>query len=827
MEVADQPGPLVIDAEPEQAAVIVQAGERRSSRLESLRALAALAVLAAHVFAYAHGWAPVIFSGYLHRAVMAGGYGVQLFFALSGYLLFRAFARRDFGGGHVDLRRYARNRALRILPLYYAVVIVLLVFTEHGGTASQWLRFVFFCEEFSTKTAQTLDGPIWSLVVEVIFYILLPIMAWILARISGRNPGRAIAILLVVGAASGVMHHADPAPSVIWNYSFPSNFYGFVPGMVLALIDVSWAGRRPRRLAGAAGRSDAWVVASLVLWALIPISTTYSWVYLTVPASFLLVGACVLPLDHKTLVRALDWKPLAAVGVASYSLYLWHVPIITELVGHVPAGTGWLLLSVLPLSLLVAAVSYAVVERPALLFRSRWAAEPDPDAGPERLPVYARMRANLPSNGVLIGAAALAAIGFLIRAATIAATSPLHLGSDPTDYDRIARLMASGRGFGPSLLSPSGGPTAFRAPLYPIFLSGVFRLTHDSITAARLVEAALGVATAGLIGAAAYLLWGRAAGWAATALTSVFPPFVVWSTSILSESIYLPLESLALVAVLQARRRRARQAEYCALAGLAAGLGVLARPNGAVLVLGLAVLAIAGLPGRRSGSSWSSFLRATVGSAGVLVLVAGISVLPWLSRDYARFHAFVPVSDIDGYNLAGTFNQQAAASGYPTHYQWRPPVAVPSLASAFLDHNLNEKTLGDALWRSGRQWIDSHPASLPSSYVWNTLRMAQLGGASESKADMEEAGFGSTAALLSMISFWIVAALAVVGLACRRAWRPAALWLSPVLLWLISAPFLGTSRIRAPIDVFLILAAATAAAAGFEFISARRGVRLH
>ena len=826
MEAAQQPGDPAVAIEPEPVGVILQAGERRSSRLESLRAVAALAVLASHVFAYAHGWHPVIFSGYFHRAVMSGGFGVQLFFALSGYLLYRAFARRDFGDGRVDLRRYALNRALRILPLYYAVVVVLLVFTQHGGSASQWLRFLFFSEEFSTQTAQTLDGPIWSLVVEIIFYILLPVIAWGLARLAGRNPWRAAGILLAVGAASGFMHHANPAPSVIWNFSFPSNFYGFVPGMVLALVEGAWAGRAPHWLAGPAARSDLWVLASLVVWAVIPVN--YSWVYLTVPASFLLVGACVLPLPHKNLVRALDWKPLAAVGVVSYSLYLWHVPIITELVGHLPGGTGWLLLSALPLSLGVAALSYTVFERPALLFRARWAVGTGPEnAGSEALRISTRIRAVLPPPRTLVAAGGLAGAGFLVRAVVIAATSPLRLGSDPTDYNRIARSLAAGHGFGRSLLSPSGGPSAFRAPLYPIFLSGIYRLVHDSITAARLVEAVLGVATAGLIGVAAYLLWGRRAGWAGAVIATVFPPFVVWSTAILSEAIFLPLEALALVAVLMARRNPARRAVYCSVAGLAAGLGVLARPNGAVLVLGLAVLALASLPRPTGRDAWAELIRSALSTAGLVVLVAGVAVLPWLSRDYARFRAFVPVSDIDGYNLAGTFNGQAGGAGYPTHYQWRPPIAVPSLMADFHDPTLNEKTLGDALWRSGRHWISSHPASLPSAYAWNSLRMAEFGGPSEADADLKEAGFGHTAASLGMIAFWLLAVLAVGGLLSRRAWKPAALWASPVLLWLISAPFLGTSRIRAPIDVFLIMAAAVGLAAWSEVISARQGARLH
>jgi peptidoglycan/LPS O-acetylase OafA/YrhL len=72
------------------------------------------------------------------------------------------------------------------------------------------------------------------------------------------------------------------------------------------------------------------------------------------------------------LERALDWRPLAALGVASYSLYLWHQPLLARL--ELETGLGFLpLLAVgLPLCAAVAAVTYLTVERPFLRMRRRW-----------------------------------------------------------------------------------------------------------------------------------------------------------------------------------------------------------------------------------------------------------------------------------------------------------------------------------------------------------------------------------------------------------------------------------------------------------------------
>src|SRR5579875_3018157 len=189
-------------------AAVVQAGEVRSARIESMRAVAALAVVGAHAWLYSHLFGPDSYSSLPRRLAAGGGLGVMLFFALTGYLIYRPFARRDFGGGaEVRLATYARNRVLRIVPLYWVAVTFLLLVTQHGGTANQWWRFLTFSESFSLSTAQTVDGPMWSLVVEVHFYLLLPLLAWGLARVSGGSRALAGAWLVALAAPSVWFRH--------------------------------------------------------------------------------------------------------------------------------------------------------------------------------------------------------------------------------------------------------------------------------------------------------------------------------------------------------------------------------------------------------------------------------------------------------------------------------------------------------------------------------------------------------------------------------------------------------------------------------------------
>ena len=357
-----------------EAPAVNQAGELRSARVESLRALAAAGVVVAHVYGASHRYEPV--HGVPGRVVASGAFSVYLFFVLSGYLLFWPFARRAFGDGEpIDVRRYAVNRGLRILPLYYVAVVVYLLVRAHGGTLEQWALFGTFGENFSNSTVLKVNPAMWSLVVELHFYVLLPFLAILLGRIAPRSLRRAAVAVAVLGGASFAFRYVtlygEPTPNRYLLCSLPSCFPFFSVGMLLALVRLSWERRRPRLLAGPLGAAQTWVLGAALLW--LPVAFAEKTGYLAGVASFLLVGACVLPLRPAPVMRALDWRPLAAVGVASYSLYLWHVLIVRELVERLDLYAFAALLAIaVPVCLGVAFLSYAVVERPFLRLRRRW-----------------------------------------------------------------------------------------------------------------------------------------------------------------------------------------------------------------------------------------------------------------------------------------------------------------------------------------------------------------------------------------------------------------------------------------------------------------------
>jgi peptidoglycan/LPS O-acetylase OafA/YrhL len=376
------PGVVLDPASPGSGEAISQAGELRSARVESLRALAALGVMVGHIYGSAHAYGPTIFATYWHRLLLGGGFGVYLFFVLSGYLLYWPFAREAFGGhGTVNLRRYGLNRALRILPLYYAVLVILMIAQNDGGTLRLWWSHALFAESFSNDTLLPVDGVMWSLVTELHFYIALPLIAYAIARVARGSLRRGALALGALWIASFVLRYATflhhPQHSSLLRYQLPGLFLYFAFGMLLAQLRLAWERHRPAWVSGALANSDVWMLLAALLWLLV--AHDYGWEVLGGAASFLMVGACVLPLRKGFVLRALEWRPLAFIGVCSYSLYLWHVPVVEHI-----WQAGWvhsfpaLFAVAAPLSIGAAIVSYLVIESPFLRLRRRWSSSAAP-----------------------------------------------------------------------------------------------------------------------------------------------------------------------------------------------------------------------------------------------------------------------------------------------------------------------------------------------------------------------------------------------------------------------------------------------------------------
>jgi len=302
----------------------------RSSGLDGLRFLASLFVLLFHV----RSLTDVTF-GPFDRFVMGGDTGVWMFFALSGYLLYKPFLSK-----RVDLRNYALKRAARIVPGYYVALGAVVLLTSPALFYEHPLAYLTGTFTYDIPL-RSLFGNAWTLSAEVLFYVTLPLIA-MAAR--GRETA-VLGFLAIASIAAALLQRVAMSQSqgVEWLHgSYPTVFYAFVPGMLLAVLEV----RRPDVLARL-GR-PIYLVLGVACLALGSVSTI-------IPIPFGTLAGTPLVMAWLLQHRVPGARYLAFGGGASYALYLWHKDLLIALgfPGLVLAFVG-------------AGLSWALVERPIL-----------------------------------------------------------------------------------------------------------------------------------------------------------------------------------------------------------------------------------------------------------------------------------------------------------------------------------------------------------------------------------------------------------------------------------------------------------------------------
>jgi 4-amino-4-deoxy-L-arabinose transferase-like glycosyltransferase len=404
---------------------------------------------------------------------------------------------------------------------------------------------------------------------------------------------------------------------------------------------------------------------------------------------------------------------------------------------------------------------------------------------------------------IAVVAVLLAALG--LRLAYMELTPDYRIVNDAVDYDTHARSIALGDGFSKRL---TGKPTAFRPPGYPYLLGGAYRVfgvaqspDGDRIRVARWLGAVLGTLGVALVGLLAVRLLGRTTGLAAMVMAAVYVPAILVSEALMSEQLFVVLMLAALVAALHVLRS-ARPYAAALLAGVIAGLAILTRANGLILLAPL-VFAVWAAP----RWSWRS-----AGPPAVLVAMALATVAPWTIRNAVELHAFVPVSTQLGWALAGTYNDEAR-NDHVNPGSWRSLRRVPEYKPLVANFpTVPEIVMERNLSRAGREFIHRHPGYLATVAYWNTRRLFDVANWRWSRHTASTISVDTGWADAGVISFWIFAALALAG-ATRRAARnvPWFVWAVPVVMYL-SVVFLAaeTPRYRAPLDPFIVLLAAVA-----------------
>lgn len=398
---------------------------------DAIRGIAMTLVFVAHVAVNSDPGSGLENYGWARQLVGRLDLALATFFVLSGYLIARPFLRSYvLGTERPSVRRFARNRVLRIVPAFYLIAaLIVLRFGLDGaigptpdnpsGTAppSAWwqLLSVFtFTQSYTGGSAVLPIGQGWSLDVEVAFYASIPIAAAIAFRLGSRlgtPAARARAALVFVGGLALVSiwlrQYNDNTLATL--ASPPLIVYAFLPGVALAIAEpwaVGWFAGRARRARRFALAALALAVVAYVLYCVWDFNAQTTQIHHALgrrslaSALFgmaLLAALIALQLGTGKVPRLVDNRACNWMGERSYAFYLLHVWVLFEVIALVgsDAGTATLFAAMVvigfPVTLAASALSWRFVERPLLERRLPWAPamRPVPEvaheqAGPER-----------------------------------------------------------------------------------------------------------------------------------------------------------------------------------------------------------------------------------------------------------------------------------------------------------------------------------------------------------------------------------------------------------------------------------------------------------
>lgn len=233
---------------------------------------------------------------------------------------------------------------------------------------------------------------------------------------------------------------------------------------------------------------------------------------------------------------------------------------------------------------------------------------------------------------IFIGLFLLIALGIRISAALHDNTVVIDRG-DAHGYDQIAMSLALGKGY--RFDSGRGAQTAWCTPLYPLFLSSIYRGVGHSYRAVRIVQAILSTMIVLLIALWAYILFGGASACFAALIASVYPAFYAYyfsSTSIGTETLYVLLFTAALYTFYYYWIRPSWP--LAVISGLFWGLSNLTRPMSLNFLFFLPFISI----------TLRYPLRLLLRYSAIAWFVVGLVLAPWMIRNYFIFHTVSPLS---------------------------------------------------------------------------------------------------------------------------------------------------------------------------------------
>lgn len=326
----------------------------------------------------------------------AGGFvGVDVFFVLSGYLITGLLVREKLLTGKIRYNRFLARRLRRLLPAMLAMLITVLVLATlllsayetrmQSGSfvyAATWTSNFFFAisefDYFAALQAKDLFLHTWSLGIEEQYYIVWP---WLVAlsfaflrsgsSVSKRKKPLLYLLAIVFTLSLGLcLHWAEYGPLLSF-YMMPARGWQFAMGAAVFIWFQNFGASKAKKESRPASTlSNALIGAAGILLiigsaTLLNSELVYPGLYALVPS----VGTALVILagreaNSTVLNRALESRPLVWVGDRSYSLYLWHWPVL--LLGDAFGLTRNIagIVSLVATSILLSHFSYRLIERP-------------------------------------------------------------------------------------------------------------------------------------------------------------------------------------------------------------------------------------------------------------------------------------------------------------------------------------------------------------------------------------------------------------------------------------------------------------------------------